>query len=47
MGYYVLAAGPLGMALITGGLNVWYGIWLAVVLGMLALMHFTRARGAR
>ncbi|WP_018953976.1 L-lactate permease [Thioalkalivibrio sulfidiphilus] len=44
MGYYVLAAGPLGMALISGGLNGWYAVWLAVMVVMLVLMRFNRAR---
>lgn len=44
MGYYVLAAGPLGMALISGGLNGWYAVWLAVMVGMLVMMRFSRAR---
>ncbi|MFW5454856.1 L-lactate permease [Thioalkalivibrio sulfidiphilus] len=43
MGYYVLAAGPLGMALISGGLNGWYAVWLAVMVLMLILMRFNRA----
>jgi len=44
MGYYVLAAGPLGMALITGGLNLWYALWLAVVATFLAFMWINRGK---
>ena len=44
MGYYVLAAGTLGMALIVGGFNAWFAAWLLVLLGMLVFMWFGRAR---
>ena len=44
MGYYVLAAGTVGMAFIVGGLNSWFAAWLLVVLGSLVLMRFGRAR---
>ncbi len=40
LAYYVMAAGTLGMALIVGGLNAWYGGWLLVILTMLVLMRF-------
>ncbi|WP_322520653.1 L-lactate permease [Guyparkeria halophila] len=43
LGYYVLAAGTLGMALIVGGINPWYGGWLLVVLAMLVFMRFGRS----
>jgi hypothetical protein len=39
-----LAAGALGMALLVGGINAWYGAWALVVLGMLTAMRFGRSR---
>ena len=44
MAYYVVAAGALGMALIVGGLNGWYGLWLLVVVGTLGAMALVRGR---
>ncbi|MFW6020924.1 MAG: L-lactate permease [Guyparkeria sp.] len=41
-GYYVLAAGTLGMGLVVGGLNAWFAVWLLVVFGWLFAMRLTR-----
>jgi len=38
MTYYVLAAGALGMALVLGAINVWYLIWLIIVLAFITFM---------
>nr|WP_308747472.1 L-lactate permease [Caldalkalibacillus thermarum] len=38
MTYYILAAGVLGMALITGGANPWYLAWLVIIGLFLAFM---------
>ncbi|KTG17507.1 MULTISPECIES: L-lactate permease [unclassified Guyparkeria] len=44
LAYYVLTAGTLGMALIVGGLNPWFGAWLLVLLVMLLGMWLARSR---
>ncbi len=38
MSYYVLAAGALGMALVVGAINIWYLVWLIVVVGFIMFM---------
>lgn len=43
LGYYVLAAGALGMTLVVGGLNPWFGGWLLLVLAMLVFMRLGRS----
>ncbi len=42
--YYTLAAGLLGMALIRGGMNLWYLLFLAWVVLFLAFMVVNRGR---
>jgi lactate permease len=44
MTYYVLAAGMLGMAVITVAANAWYGAWLAVVACFVFFMLNNRGR---
>jgi lactate permease len=39
MTYYVLAAGTLGMAIISAGINIWYLAWLIVVTGFVVFMY--------
>ncbi len=38
MMYYVLAAGALGMAIVLGTINIWYLVWLVVVLLFILFM---------
>jgi lactate permease len=38
MTYYVLAAGALGMAMVLGGISVWYLVWLIIVLAFIMFM---------
>ncbi len=43
MTYYVLAAGALGMALVIGGINIWYLVWILVII--LSLTFMLKSRG--
>ncbi len=38
LSYYVLAAGALGMALVTGSINIWYPVWLCIVVGFILFL---------
>ncbi|MEX2524322.1 MAG: L-lactate permease [Gammaproteobacteria bacterium] len=42
MAYYVLAAGALGMALVTTGVNLWYFLWVFIVGGFVVMMYLNR-----
>lgn len=44
MTYYVTAAGALGMAIITAGINFWYFIWLMVVAVFILFMYGNHER---
>jgi len=44
MTYYVLAAGALGMAIIAGGVNGWYLLWLTIVTAFLMFMYLNRGQ---
>jgi lactate permease len=44
MTYYVLAAGSLGMAIVIGGSNPWYLLWLMVVVCFIGFMYANSGR---
>ena len=44
MSYYVLAAGALGMALVLGTINVWYLVWIIVVLTFITFMWKSKGK---
>lgn len=44
MAYYMIAAGLLGMAIITGGVNGWYGGWIGFLVAALLFMLTSRRK---
>ncbi|MDQ0162279.1 L-lactate permease [Aeribacillus alveayuensis] len=42
MSYYVLAGGAIGMAIISGGLNVWIFIYLLILIGYFTIMYYNK-----
>lgn len=44
MAYYMIAAGLLGMAIITGGVNGWYAGWIGFLVAALLFMLTSRRK---
>ncbi|WP_044895441.1 L-lactate permease [Bacillus alveayuensis] len=42
MSYYVFAGGAIGMAIISGGLNVWIFIYLLILIGYFTIMYYNK-----
>jgi len=44
MSYYVISAGAIGMAIITGGLNIWMFMYLLILVGYFLLIKFNKGK---